>query len=233
MTDESSDQFVQVRQRQGGKIFLKPKKPVSLVMLSCGVDSLYVLVKLLTETDDHVLVHHVHIINNEKRHEIEATRTRQIVDWCRKKYRSFRYSESTINHTGFKGFGYDMMSVAFEGGMVCKSFYQANNYPVSKLLTGWCTEEAPDPGRFKHVQAVTAANCFPYEPPEYFFFDRVTKMEEARYLPPELVEMTWTCRRPVVNGGNYTECGKCPSCEVMGPVRDEVLFEGGVSADQI
>ncbi|MEH6528132.1 MAG: hypothetical protein V7723_18855 [Sneathiella sp.] len=216
---KNSKAGVTVRQKPGGKIFLKPKKPVSLVMLSSGLDSLYALVKILTETDDIVLVHHVHIINNENRHEIEATRTRQIVDWCQKKYRRFRYSESTINHTGFTGFGFDIMSVAFEAGMVCRSFYQANNYPVSKLLTGWCTEEEPYPGRAPHVKAVVAANSFPYEPPNFFFFDRVTKMEEARYLPPELVSLSWTCRQPVMlPDGDVEECGKCASCEIMQPI---------------
>ncbi|MBL4807719.1 MAG: hypothetical protein JKY31_10575 [Rhodobacteraceae bacterium] len=216
---EKVETGVTIRQKKGGKIFLKPARPVSLVMLSSGLDSLYALVKLLTETDDVVLVHHVHIINNENRHEIEAKRTRQLADWCRAKYRDFRYSESTINHKGFKGFGFDIMSVAFEAGMVCRSFYEANDYPVSKLLTGWCTEEESYPGRSPHVKAVVVANCFPYEPPKFFFFDRVTKMEEARYLPPALVRMSWTCRRPVISeGGEAEECGKCPSCEVMEPI---------------
>jgi 7-cyano-7-deazaguanine synthase in queuosine biosynthesis len=219
---EESSRAISVCQSQGSKIFLKPKKQVSLVMLSSGLDSLYVLVKLLTETDDIVLVHHVQIINNENRHEIEAERTRRIIDWCRRKYRGFRYSESIINHNGFQGFGFDIMSVAFEAGMVCRSFYLANKYPVSKLLTGWCAEEEPYPGRPAHVRAVVTANCFPFEPPRFFYFDRVSKMEEAQYLPPELVDMSWTCRRPVIEDGQYSECGECPSCEVMRPVREKI-----------
>ncbi len=224
--DKQEKKGATILQRQGSKIFVKPKKPVSLVMLSSGIDSIYALVKLLTETDDHVLVHHVHIINNEGRHEIEALRTRKIINWCKDNYRAFRYSESTINHNGFKNFGFDIMSVAFEAGMVCRSFHEANRYPVSKLLTGWCAEEEPYPGRAPHVKAVVAANCFPCEPPKFFFFDRVTKLEEARFLPRELVEMSWTCRRPVkVENEEFEECGKCQSCEVMQPVRENCLYQ--------
>ena len=39
----------------------------TLVMLSGGVDSVYRLVKLLRETDDEVLAHHVHLVNIEQR----------------------------------------------------------------------------------------------------------------------------------------------------------------------
>jgi 7-cyano-7-deazaguanine synthase in queuosine biosynthesis len=39
-----------------------------------------------------------------------------------------------------------------------------------------------------------------------------TKRELAASLPPELVELTWSCRRPVRRGGDWVPCGACKAC---------------------
>jgi 7-cyano-7-deazaguanine synthase in queuosine biosynthesis len=53
---------------------------ISLMMLSGGIDSTYVLARLLRETDDEILVHHVHFLNNSNRHIPEAAACKKIVD---------------------------------------------------------------------------------------------------------------------------------------------------------
>ncbi len=212
---------VTITQKRGGRIMVRPKRLTTLVMLSGGIDSIYRLVKLLDETDDDVLVHHIHLVNQEGRHKVEAERVRKIVKWCESKYRKVKYSESGVDHRGFLFFGYDMVTVGFEAGIVSHSFFAAHNRMPDRWMIGACTEEPRWLERWEHVKACLAANCFPQDPPEYFAFPTVTKLEEVRYLPAELVEMAWTCRTPVVVDGEYTECGKCQTCELMIKVRKE------------
>ena len=40
----------------------------------------------------------------------------------------------------------------------------------------------------------------------------VRKEDLARELPAELVEMTWSCRRPLDTPGGYRPCGACTAC---------------------
>lgn len=195
----------------------------TLVMLSGGIDSIYSLVKLLEETDDDILVHHIHIVNEEGRHAVEAERVRKIVRWCEKKYRKLSYSESGIDHRGFTFYGYDMVAVGFEAGIVCKSFFKAQQRMPDRWMIGECSEETHWLERWQHVKACLAANCFPETPPEYFAFPIITKLEEIRYLPSELVELAWTCRRPVRReDGGFDECGNCNTCKLLISVREEV-----------
>ena len=39
-----------------------------------------------------------------------------------------------------------------------------------------------------------------------------TKQELAAALPAELVALTWSCRRPVREGGGFRPCGACKAC---------------------
>jgi 7-cyano-7-deazaguanine synthase in queuosine biosynthesis len=39
-----------------------------------------------------------------------------------------------------------------------------------------------------------------------------TKQELAAALPPELVHLTWSCRRPVREGEDWRACGACKAC---------------------
>ena len=70
-------------------------------MLSGGIDSAYSLKKVLSETNEKLYVHHIHIKNNEgsdvKRYKMEAKALRKIVPYMKKNFRDFHYSESTID----------------------------------------------------------------------------------------------------------------------------------------
>lgn len=187
----------------------------TLVALSGGIDSLYVLVKLLRETNDEVLAHHVDFINMEGRFRVERDRCRAIVDYCRDRYRDFSYSESAIDHRGFKFYGYDMIAVGFEAGIVAHSYFLTKQRPVDRWTIGDCVEEAGWSDRWAHVEACFAANCFPNPVPRFFHIPVVTKGEEIAYLPDDLLALAWTCRTPVKAGQDYRECGGCKTCKLM------------------
>ncbi|TQV78589.1 hypothetical protein [Denitrobaculum tricleocarpae] len=208
------------RDAKGGIVVTRRPK-VTLVMLSGGIDSVYTLVKLLRETRDEILVHHVDLINQEDRFRIEGKRCLEIVNYCRETYRDFSFSQSAVDHRGFRFFGYDMVTVGFEAGIVAHSYLMAKGRPVDRWTVGTCTEEGHWEERFKHVEACVAANCFPEAPPSFFLLPMVTKREEMDYLPERLVDICWTCRTPVKTEDGVEECGECKTCELMIDVRQE------------
>ena len=181
----------------------------TLVMFSGGIDSTYALHKLLTDTDDEIYAHHVHLVNYEGRHVIEARRCREIVAYCRRTIRPFHYTESTIDHRGFRFFGIDMISVGFEAGLV------AHSYHVPRWTAGISADDQRWEARFRHVEACVAANAFPFAPPEFFLLPQVSKLDEMRALPPELLAMTWSCRKPVVDGDTFLACAQCRACATL------------------
>ena len=193
----------------------------SLVMFSSGIDSAYTLVKLLTETNHRVLVHHIHLINDEGRYEIESERARAIIEACRKRYRPFFYSESGIDHRKFPFFGFDIVSVGFEAGVVAHSYLLDRKEKLGGWTIGTCLEEGHREDRFQFVKACCAANCFPYPAPPFFMLPLVSKKAETKALPEEILELCWTCRRPVKTEKGFRECGECQTCQLMQEIREE------------
>lgn len=201
----------------------QPQRRATLVMFSSGVDSTYALVKLLRETNDEVFAHHVHFINEENRHQVEAERSRALVKHLTATIRHFNYSETSIDHRNMRWFGFDIMGVGFEAGICAHSFLRARHYPFSRWTIGTCTEEGHDEKRFAHVENAVAANCYPNAAPPFFLLPMVSKAEEIAYLGPEIAELCWTCRRPVKQAdGALAECGACETCKVMAAARVQV-----------
>ena len=198
-------------------------KPVTLIMLSGGVDSTYLLAKFLKETDDEVIAHHIHLLNVEGRHIAEGRHCRAIVGYCQQHYRPFRYTESAIDHRGLAFFGFDIVTVGFEAGIVAHGYFLENKRFVTRWLAGHCAEEGSNPERLPHVLACVAANCFPGEPPEFYHHKTIRKADEYRYLDPELRRLVWTCRTPTKQEATFTECGVCKTCQLMSEVRRECM----------
>ena len=196
------------------------RKRATLVMFSGGVDSAYTLVKLLRETDDEVFAHHIHFINEEGRHAVEAERARRIVKHCLDTIRPFNYSETSIDHRNMRWFGFDIMGVGFEAGICAHSFLRARRYPFDRWMIGTCLEEGHDETRFAHVEAMMRGNCYPYPPPRFELPPMASKADEIAYLGEEIAAMCWTCRRPVkTTGGGFAECGACETCAIMATAR--------------
>ena len=70
-------------------------------MLSGGIDSVYLLKKLLIETNENIYAHHLHLINGEgkqiERYKLESIAVRKVVPYMKKNFRDFHYTESTID----------------------------------------------------------------------------------------------------------------------------------------
>ena len=195
-------------------------KRATLVMFSSGIDSTYTLLKLLQETADDIYAHHIHMVNPEGRHAVEADRARKIITWCNANIRKVKYSESTIDHRGLRWFGYDIMAVGFEAGVVAHSFMIARGRKLDRWTIGTCLEEGHWEERFTHVLNCCAASSFPHPPPDFFLLPLIPKAEEMAYLPRDVLDLCWTCRRPVKQpDGSVAECGTCQTCLVMNDIR--------------
>jgi len=186
---------------------------ITLLMFSGGIDSAYLLVKLLTTTDDKLLVHHIHIATDFNRHKAEAESCKKIVEFCQKAYRTFSYTESGIDHRRFLSHGYDLIAAGFEAGVVASSFCAATKQNVDRWTVGLSLADHPLRRRLKNAAECCKFNCQQGVAPEFVEFPRVSQQEEIDYLPYDLYKMTWSCRSPRQADNQFKPCGWCESCQ--------------------
>lgn len=193
------------------------EKIISLLMLSGGLDSAWALVKLLKETDDEVLVHHMHLITDFRREEPEKQSCQKIVEYCRKHYRPFTYSETAIDHRGMSSHGIDLIAAGFTAGVVAASYFSETNKHIDRWIVGISTEDRVPLRRFIRADNVCRYNCQSNEPPTFYKFPPVSQQEIIDTLPVDLYELTWSCRQPVITVNGYKPCGSCATCERLAP----------------
>lgn len=184
-------------------------------MYSGGLDSTAMLVKLLTESDDELRVHHIRMANHEGREGAEQRAVEAIVAWCRDRYRPFRYSESGLDFRGLEAIPIDYLSIAFVACQVAIDTPGCNRIAVASL-----SRDTDIENRSARQRRVFDAmyECYRYrklgEPQVQWIYPvySATKHELAAGLPRELVELTWSCRRPIRNAEQWVPCGGCKAC---------------------
>ena len=204
----------------------------TLVMLSGGLDSTYVLCRLLAETDDEIVAHHVALMNIEGRWQVEAERVPRILCAARRVWgRGAQLTHSRVDRRGLDFYGIDMMTVGFEAGLAAMAWaWRGDGRLPDRWTIGTCAEEGHNEGRFVHVAACCAANCWPHEPPRFeLLLPLKTKAEQLAWLPPEIAALTWSCRRPRINpdaaGRQWLECGQCKTCQQLAAARAALKAE--------
>lgn len=187
---------------------------ISLLMLSGGIDSAYALVKLLRETDDEVIVHHIHLVTNLGRHIPEASSCQQIVDYCRKNFRSFYYTESAVDRRRYLVHGFDLLTAGFEAGVIAASYRIAHRREkkIDRWIVGIAADDQVPDLRLDDAARLCKMNCTVGEAPKLFIFPRVDLVEQVEYLPEDLFNLTWSCRRPLGLPRSPAACGQCSSC---------------------
>ena len=184
-------------------------------MFSGGLDSTAMLVKLLTEREDELRVHHIRMENQEARDGAEQRAVESVVAWCRDRYRPFRYSESGLDFRGLEAIPIDYLSIAFVACQVAIDTPRCNRVAVASLARDTDIEN-----RSARQRRVFEAmyECYRYrklgEPEVQWIYPvyHATKPELAASLPRELVRLTWSCRRPVQDAGRWIPCGTCKAC---------------------
>src|SRR5205814_8479088 len=102
-------------------------------MFSGGLDSTAMLVKLLAESEDELRVHHIRMGNKEEREGAEGRAVDGIVDWCRARYRPFRYSQSGLDFRSLEAIPIDYVSIAFVACQVAIDTPRCNRIAVAAL----------------------------------------------------------------------------------------------------
>src|SRR5512134_689247 len=154
-------------------------------MLSGGIDSTAMLVKLLTASADELRVHHIRMVNREGRDRAESRAVEAIVAYCRAHYRPFRYCESGLNFSELEAIPIDYLSIAFVACQVAIDTPGCERVAVGSLAsdTDIVNRSARQLGE-PRVDWV------------YPVFD-TPKAELAAALPQSLLDLTWSCRRPL------------------------------------
>ena len=185
-------------------------------MFSGGLDSTAMLVKLLEETKDEVRVHHIRMANKEHRAEAEQAAVERIVAWCRDRYRPFRYSESALDFTALEAIPIDYLCIAFVACQVAIDTPGCNRIAVAALSRDTDIENRSARQRrvFDTLYECYRARKLGEREVQWIYpVYHGTKAELAAGLPRQLVDLTWSCRRPVrESNGAFRPCATCKAC---------------------
>jgi 7-cyano-7-deazaguanine synthase in queuosine biosynthesis len=191
----------------------------TLAMFSGGLDSTAMLVKLLAEGSDALRVHHIRMVNKEKRDAAEQRAVESIIAWCRARYRPFRYSESALDFSSLEAIPIDYLSIAFVACQVAIDTPGCNRIAVGSLCTDTdiVNRSARQKRVFDEMYACYRARKLGEPKVEWIYpVYQTPKAALAAALPPELVDLTWSCRTPV---DGFQPCGACKACRARQGLR--------------
>jgi 7-cyano-7-deazaguanine synthase in queuosine biosynthesis len=184
-------------------------------MFSGGMDSTAMLVKLLTQSDEELRVHHIRMVNREGRAGAEQAAVQASLAWCRGRYRPFRYSESGLDFASLEAIPIDYISIAYVACQVAIDTPGCERIAVGSLSrdTDIVNRSARQRGIFDVMHACYRARKLGEPRVDWVYpVYECTKAEIAALLPAELARLTWSCRRPVARVGGWTPCGTCKAC---------------------
>src|SRR3954471_6192981 len=187
----------------------------TLVMFSGGLDSTAMLVQLLAHSREQLRVHHIRMANREQRAEAEQSAVERIVAWCASRYRPFRYSQSALDFRELEAIPIDYLCIAFVACQVAIDTPGCNRIAVAALARDTDIENRSARQRrvFETLYECYRARRLGEPRVEWIYpVYQSTKPELAGSLPPELVALTWSCRQPVPEAGNWRPCGACKAC---------------------
>ena len=195
----------------------------SLVMYSGGLDSVALLANVLAETDHHVHVHHIEIVNRDGRSEIENIAVEKTLDYIRREYRDFDYSSSRNEFNIGWGGGTDLQLALFTAGRLTTALEGM----VDIVFTGHI--QPPFWELSEGAAILNAVFIQRKQKPEWLWplskIDGAFGMRKVHIwesIPPELAEMTWSCRRPVMVGDDIQVCNDCHACTSRANLREKL-----------
>lgn len=199
----------------------------TLIMFSGGIDSTAALVKLLTESSEPIVVHHIYKYDAESDHhaEAEAIAVKKVLDYCHSHYRSFTFTSSKWEFK-LPYFGWNLTLCAFVGAQVIRSFgNQITRYVVGTHQDDLFMQTGVDKSGFgdgsRRLQEALGVfyACFGTDnretvPSVHWPLRDMNRQAVINSLPEELLAMTWSCRKPIkTDSGEFENCGECITCK--------------------
>lgn len=207
----------------------------TLVMLSGGLDSTYLLWHVLQNTRGPVHAHHISLRTpNEPRWAEEDAATLKVVEWCRRELRPFDLTESRfdISFTRYVGRDSDLQ-------LLVAAKVAPNLQGAVRVALGWQKDDLDNAlfrERFNRglTQAVWQSLCESMDGEwgrgvhRALWFPLIDagigKTEMLERLPPELLAVTWSCRSPLKSDfGLSSPCGVCAPCRGLKRARQRLL----------
>lgn len=189
----------------------------SLIQLSGGIDSTYVLWKWLQENPGEFCV--VHHINFKGVYEDRLSEERQAVDkilkWLDSKgLTNYFYVENSFDYGNFTSSVYDVELCGFLAGVL---FFSNRWSSVKKMIHSiYDYESEREEKRRKLMELTSERNIESIYP-----LKNKKKWQVIMELPTELFEMCWYCRDPESPG---IPCGRCNTCQQVEEAK-EIIYQ--------
>lgn len=194
---------------------MKPKyfeyklNPTTLIQLSGGIDSVYIVWKYLKENPNEVfLIHHINLINNEGRWEKEKEAVDNVLNWLNEnELTNYYYLENTFDYGDLHYIINDVEICGFHIGMILRNPRWSSLKRV--IMPIYNKESDRELRKSELIKLVGYNNLIDIEYPLY----SKTKEDVIREIPKELLDMCWYCRRPSALTKVIKPCGFCHTCQ--------------------
>jgi 7-cyano-7-deazaguanine synthase in queuosine biosynthesis len=209
------------------------KDPEVLVNLSGGIDSTYLLWKLLSDGKS-VLVHNCKITNHEGRVYAEQNAIKKILEWLKENNLSnFKYIQTEFNYGNMERIIRDIEVVYFITAAILRD--QKNKSIKELAVSANAHDESNNPKeqsvvrRREILKSISPRKEFEgYDSEAVLSFPIInkTKKDLIDEMPEELFRLTWFCRKPISldqdnnlleknspNASKWLACKKCTPCK--------------------
>lgn len=199
-----------------------------LINFSAGLDSLYILLNTLSVTSEKIILHHCKITNLEGRRDAEHKSVVSILDEIKFHYPDrVKYIETSFDclKTGYVI--RDIEIIAFMNGIILRN---PDYKDITKILVSAnAHDESNDPDEVSVVRRREILDIIGPNKNESRLLDfpmlHMTKKEIIDYIPEELLEKSWYCRKPIgyskegkiispldENVDHWINCKRCKAC---------------------
>jgi 7-cyano-7-deazaguanine synthase in queuosine biosynthesis len=177
----------------------------TLIQLSGGIDSTFVLYSWLKNNPDkYCLVHHVVIENTyEKRQHKELQSVDKILKWLDSKgLDNYFYIQNTFDYGNFP----DLISDVEICGFLSAVLLRAKRWEsISNITMSIFNQKSEREIRRQQIVKATSKREITLN----YVLSGLKKSDVINSLPKELFELCWWCRAPI----NELPCGRCFTCE--------------------
>ena len=193
-----------------------------LCMYSGGLDSAGALWELLTNpkyADYTILVHHIHILNHERRAYAEKAAVEATLAQLRKLVKKpFFYSDSNIDFSCLpfpSNLPFDTDIYGFIGANLA-----IIDQTIKYIASGSTLSDSQDSinntnfnlRRDAIMDALFVGRNFTRQFEMLYPVKHLSKQQIYQMLPRDIVDKTWSCRRPQYINSTAQICGKCHAC---------------------
>lgn len=183
----------------------KEIQPTTLIQLSGGIDSAYVLYKWLKENpNEYCLVHHINLINHEGRNKFEKKAVYDILAWLDENgLKNYFYLENTFDYGNLSFIIKDVEVCGFHIAVILRNPRWSS---VKKVLLPIYNNETK---REKTRRGIIKLVTYHKEVELIYPLKETNKHEVMDVMPSELLKKCWYCRTPKYD----LPCGECKTCK--------------------